>query len=194
MCEVLLGEMSSEEIMEVTKNNQHEVADVCHDQDVVQGFSYLVFGDRFGGIASGYIVVTLVGTVAKHQHTLKLLETNPLDWHSGRTPVSSRRGRTQPLVRVTQHSVDNADTQGSGWASHLLDDSIRGTHDLPLWVPQAHHQGRRCRYDLVCLRSGDHVILTICCTHDPCPGFSKRTSQIMCTSMQIALDYSSVQS
>ena len=114
MREVLLGETSSEEITEVTKNNQHEVADVCRDQDVVRGFSYLVFGDRFGGIASGNAVVTLVGAVAKLQHTLELLETNPLQWHPGRTPVSSRSGRMQPLVSVTQRSVDDADTQASG--------------------------------------------------------------------------------
>lgn len=50
MCKVLLGKTLSKEITEVTKNNEHEVADVCCDQNVVRGFFYFVFRDRFVGV------------------------------------------------------------------------------------------------------------------------------------------------
>jgi hypothetical protein len=65
MRKVLLGETSSEEITEVAKNNEHEVADVCCDQNVVRRFFYLVFGDRFVGIVLGNAAITLVGAVAE---------------------------------------------------------------------------------------------------------------------------------
>ena len=65
MRKVLLGETFSEEITEVTKNNENEVADVCRDQNVVRGFFYLVFGARFIGIVLRNTAITLVGTMAE---------------------------------------------------------------------------------------------------------------------------------
>lgn len=65
MCIVLLGETFSKEIAEVTKNDEHEVADVCRDENVVRGFFYIVFVDRFVGIVLRNAAITLVSAVAK---------------------------------------------------------------------------------------------------------------------------------
>jgi hypothetical protein len=65
MRKVLLGETFSEEITEVTKNNDHEVADVCCDHNVVRGFLDSVFGNMFVGIVLGNAAITLVGAVAE---------------------------------------------------------------------------------------------------------------------------------
>ena len=65
VCKVLFGETFSKEITEVTKNNEHEVADVGRDQNVVRGFLYLVFGDRFVGVVLRNAAITLISTVAE---------------------------------------------------------------------------------------------------------------------------------
>lgn len=65
MGKVLLGKTFSNEITEVTKNNEHEVADVCRDQNVVRWLFYLVFSDRFVGVVLRNASITLVGAVAE---------------------------------------------------------------------------------------------------------------------------------
>lgn len=47
MCKVLLGKALSKEVTEMAKNNEHEVADVRCDQNIVRRFFYFVFGDGF---------------------------------------------------------------------------------------------------------------------------------------------------
>lgn len=65
MCVILLGETFPKEIAEVTKNDEHEVADVRSDQDVVRGFLYLVFVDRFVGVVLRNAAIALVSAVTE---------------------------------------------------------------------------------------------------------------------------------
>jgi len=65
MRKVLLGETFPKEITDVTKNDEHEVADVCCDQNVVRGFFYLVFADRFVRIVLRNAAITLASAMAE---------------------------------------------------------------------------------------------------------------------------------
>lgn len=65
MRKVFLGKTLSEEITEVTKNDEHEVAEVCRDQNVVRWLFYLVFSDGFFRIMLGSATITLGAAVAK---------------------------------------------------------------------------------------------------------------------------------
>lgn len=65
MCVVLLGETFSNEVTEMTENNEHEVADVCCDEDIIRGFFYRVFADRFVGVVLRDAAIVVITAVTK---------------------------------------------------------------------------------------------------------------------------------
>jgi hypothetical protein len=63
----MLGKAFPKEITKVTKDNKHEVADVCRDQNVVRRFFYLGFSDSDGvvGVVLRNAAITFVCAVTK---------------------------------------------------------------------------------------------------------------------------------